>query len=359
MAAQKNIRSGYNGAMGDVVNHILRGAGRNNLLTSEQENLYSKQIQLWMQIEQHKEDFQKRRGRLPSDKEICKKFQLTDSSELSAIVNDGIMARKRFVEGNIKLVVSVAKKYLERGLPFEDLIQEGCLGLQRAAEKFDATKGYKFSTYAYWWICQSISRGIINQAKIIRLPVHRVEALNQMKRYVRELSQQNGCRPNSKEIAIYWIRKDFESCKREPTPEEIKKALPVKLELLDALSYSLQTSNPYSLDEPANRGNLRQEEGDSLGSMVQSDNMGPLEYATLTEQEDLIRRLLDCLPIKQAEVIRLRYGLDTGEPMTLSQVGFALNVSRERIRQIQEKAMRRLRIQSKKMAKTEDIVVEI
>lgn len=249
-------------------------------------------------------------GKIPllsTEEELClaKKAQEGDKE-----------AKKRLAEANLRLVVSVAKRYIGRGMLFSDLIQEGNLGLIKAVEKFDYTKGYKFSTYATWWIRQAITRAIADQARTIRIPVHMVETINRMLRLSRRMVQELG---------------------REPTPEELAQKMGIGVEKVNEILKASQS--PVSLETP-----IGEEEDSHLGDFIQDNHMPiPSEAATHTLLCEQLEEVLKTLSDREEQVLRLRFGLDDGRQRTLEEVGKEFHVTRERIRQIEAKALRKLK----------------
>jgi RNA polymerase nonessential primary-like sigma factor len=286
----------------DLVRVYLNGIGKTALLTAAQEVELAKRIEAGV-FAQHM-------------LETAKKLQPKRREELTALVRDGRVAKNHLLEANLRLVVSLAKRYTGRGMPLLDLIQEGNLGLIRAVEKFDYAKGYKFSTYATWWIRQAITRGMADQSRTIRLPVHLVEQVNKLARIKRDLHQQLG---------------------REATNEELGKEVGLTPEkVADLLDHA---RDPVSLDMP-----VGSDEDAPLGDFIEDGEATDAESAVISGllQDDL-RRVLATLDDREQSVIRLRYGLDDGQPRTLDQIGREFGLSRERVRQIEREVMSKLR----------------
>ncbi|WP_019815515.1 sigma-70 family RNA polymerase sigma factor [Saccharomonospora saliphila] len=289
------------GPAADLVRVYLNGIGRTALLTAGEEVDLAKRIEAGV-FAQHVLDTE----------ELSRERRL----ELAAIVRDGQVAKNHLLQANLRLVVSLAKRYTGRGMPLLDLIQEGNLGLIRAVEKFDYTKGFKFSTYATWWIRQAITRGMADQGRTIRLPVHLVEQVNKLARIKRDLHQRLGREATNEELAA------------ESGIAETKVA-----NLLD------HARDPVSLDMPVGT-----EEDAPLGDFIEDAEATDAESSVISGllQDDL-RRVLATLDEREQHVIRLRYGLDDGQPRTLDQIGRHFGLSRERVRQIEREVMAKLR----------------
>src|SRR6476469_6777564 len=290
------------GPSADLVRVYLNGIGKTALLTAEQEVDLAKRIEAGV-FAGHM---------LESGKRLSPQRRI----DLKTIVRDGGRARNHLLVANLRLVVSLAKRYTGRGMPLLDLIQEGNLGLIRAVEKFDYTKGFKFSTYATWWIRQAITRGMADQGRTIRLPVHLVEQVNKLARIKRDLHQQLG---------------------REATHDELAKEVGLTPEkVADLLDHA---RDPVSLDMPVGA-----EEDAPLGDFIEDGEATDAESAVISGllQDDL-RRVLATLDEREQSVIRLRYGLDDGQPHTLDQIGKRFGLSRERVRQIEREVMSKLR----------------
>jgi RNA polymerase nonessential primary-like sigma factor len=286
----------------DLVRVYLNGIGRTALLTAAQEVELAKRIEAGV-FAQHMLD-------------TANKLNSTRRGELRTLVADGHVAKNHLLEANLRLVVSLAKRYTGRGMPLLDLIQEGNLGLIRAVEKFDYTKGFKFSTYATWWIRQAITRGMADQGRTIRLPVHLVEQVNKLARIKRDLHQQLGREATHEELAA----------EVGLTPEKVS-------DLLD------HARDPVSLDMP-----VGSEEDAPLGDFIEDGEATDAESAVISGLlHDDLRRVLATLDDREQSVIRLRYGLDDGQPHTLDQIGKRFGLSRERVRQIEREVMSKLR----------------
>ena len=297
----------------DPVRMYLKEIGKVPLLSADEE------IELAQNMEDGAvatEKINVLKGRLDGASEEEKAEIKEEIKTLQRDVDKGADAKKRLAEANLRLVVSIAKRYVGRGMLFLDLIQEGNLGLIKAVEKFDYKKGYKFSTYATWWIRQAITRAIADQARTIRIPVHMVETINKLIRVSRQLLQELG---------------------REPSPEEIAKEMNMPVERVREILKISQ--EPVSLETP-----IGEEEDSHLGDFIQDDNVPvPAEAAAFTLLKEQLVEVLGTLTEREQKVLRLRFGLDDGRARTLEEVGKEFNVTRERIRQIEAKALRKLR----------------
>jgi RNA polymerase primary sigma factor len=290
------------GATADPVKDYLKQIGRVALLNAELEVELAMRIEAGLFAEE----------RITHDKKMDRKLK----KELEWIAEDGKRAKNHLLEANLRLVVSLAKRYTGRGMLFLDLIQEGNLGLIRAVEKFDYTKGYKFSTYATWWIRQAITRAMADQARTIRIPVHMVEVINKLARVQRQMLQDLG---------------------REPTPEELAKELDMTPEkVVEVQKYGRE---PISLHTPLG------EEGDSeFGDLIEdSEAIVPAEAVSFTILQEELHKVLDTMSEREAGVVKMRFGLTDGQPKTLDEIGKVYGVTRERIRQIESKTMSKLR----------------
>ena len=285
----------------DPIRDYLKAIGKTPLLTKAEEQHLAPKIQAMLPL-----------------LEIPEKAW---TPEQRRIIRQGQQAKETMIRANLRLVVNIAKRYKNRGLDLLDLIQEGSLGLSRATEKFDPTKGYKFSTYSYWWIRQSITRAISQQARTIRLPVHIMDKLNRLKKIQRQLTQE---------------------LERQPTPRELAEAMEMELEQFEKLL--TQSRHPTSLDQVVGK-----EEDTCLSAIIADDAAGPYEFVELALIRDQLNALMNHLTERERAVINSRYGLEDGHPKTLDTVGKMLGgISRERVRQLAASGMKKLRAALKK-----------
>ncbi len=291
----------------DPVRMYLKEIGKVPLLSADEEIEFAKKMEIGEEAKRKLAE----KGDKISEKE---------RKSLEKKINEGENSKKKLSEANLRLVVSIAKRYVGRGLLFLDLIQEGNLGLIKAVEKFDYSKGYKFSTYATWWIRQAITRAIADQARTIRIPVHMVETINKLIRVSRQLLQEYG---------------------REPTPEEIADYM--KMDVSRVREILKISQEPVSLETP-----IGEEEDSHLGDFIPDENVPiPVEAATQTLLKEQLNEVLGTLTDREERVLRLRFGMDDGKARTLEEVGKEFSVTRERIRQIEAKALRKLRQRSR------------
>ncbi len=321
----------------DPVRMYLREIGQHPLLSAEEEVELAKRIRAGKEAEQQLAALTRDGTSSEASPEEIERLQ--------RLVQDGRQAAQQLAQSNLRLVVSVAKRYLGRGLNFQDLIQEGNMGLLRAVEKFDHTLGYKFSTYATWWIRQAITRAIADQARTIRIPVHMVETINRLARTQRRLQQERGREPTPEELALEMdflepeqvaaIRRAWQE--NRPLPEDLERALErasAKVQRILRLS-----QEPISLETP-----VGSEENSFLGDFIEDESLpGPVDEASRQLLKEQMEEILKGLSEREREVLRMRFGLDDGISHTLEDVGRRFNVTRERVRQIEAKALRKLR----------------
>jgi RNA polymerase primary sigma factor len=298
----------------DSIRVYLQEIGRIRLLRPDEEIELARKIADLLQLEELAAQFEVDNGHLPDNKEWAALVEMPLIKFRRRLML-GRRAKEKMVQSNLRLVVSIAKKYMNRGLSFQDLIQEGSLGLIRAAEKFDHEKGYKFSTYATWWIRQAITRAIADQSRTIRLPVHLYETISRIKKTTKTLSQEFG---------------------RKPTEEEIAESMEMTIEKLRFIAKSAQL--PISLETP-----IGKEEDSRLGDFIEADIENPEQDVAKNLLREDLEGVLATLSPRERDVLRLRYGLDDGRMKTLEEIGQIFDVTRERIRQIEAKALRKLR----------------
>ncbi|NDF61468.1 MAG: RNA polymerase sigma factor RpoD [Synechococcaceae bacterium WBB_3_034] len=298
----------------DSIRVYLQEIGRIRLLRPDEEIELARKIADLLQLEELAVQFEADNGHYPDTKEWAVLVDMPLIKFRRRLML-GRRAKEKMVQSNLRLVVSIAKKYMNRGLSFQDLIQEGSLGLIRAAEKFDHEKGYKFSTYATWWIRQAITRAIADQSRTIRLPVHLYETISRIKKTTKTLSQEFG---------------------RKPTEEEIAESMEMTIEKLRFIAKSAQL--PISLETP-----IGKEEDSRLGDFIEADIENPEQDVAKNLLREDLEGVLATLSPRERDVLRLRYGLDDGRMKTLEEIGQIFDVTRERIRQIEAKALRKLR----------------
>jgi RNA polymerase nonessential primary-like sigma factor len=304
---------------GDLVRSYLRDIGRVPLLTHEQEITLGRQVQELMELEELREELRMRSGGEEPELGALASAAGLSVQVLKRRLQSGRRAKERMVAANLRLVVSVAKKYTKRNMELLDLIQEGTIGLVRGVEKFDPTRGYKFSTYAYWWIRQGITRAIAEKSRTIRLPIHITETLNKLKKGQRDLSQDLGRTPTVTELAQHV----------ELPEEEVKDLL-------------CRARQPVSLETKVGDG-----EDTELLDLLAGDGAGPSELVDGECMKGDLRALLEQLPELQARVLRMRYGIDGGEPMSLTGIARSLGMSRDKTRNLERRALEGIRAHSR------------
>eukprot|EP00184_Porphyridium_aerugineum_P006107 CAMPEP_0184697032 /NCGR_PEP_ID=MMETSP0313-20130426/4147_1 /TAXON_ID=2792 /ORGANISM="Porphyridium aerugineum, Strain SAG 1380-2" /LENGTH=456 /DNA_ID=CAMNT_0027155793 /DNA_START=254 /DNA_END=1624 /DNA_ORIENTATION=- len=301
-------------AKADSVKMYLREIGEYTLLNAQSESELCREIKILLSFERKYEAFQRDNGRVPQDDEWAEMCNMP-LQEFKYTLHRGRRAKENMVAANLRLVVSIAKRYLNRGLSFQDLIQEGSLGLIRGTEKFDADKGFKFSTYATWWIRQAMTRAISDHSRPIRLPVHVNDTLAHVRRYTKQLQSELG---------------------RAPTEEEIAKRMDIPLEKLQFMTRVARST--ISLETP-----VGDEKDSTLGNFIECERDTPEQDVMKNLLREDLEAVLETLTPRERDVVRMRFGFDDGKMKTLEQIGSMFSVTRERIRQIEAKALRKLR----------------
>lgn len=298
----------------NLLNLYLKEIAPIPLLTKAEEVIYGKMVMEGQRIEEIMNKMEAELGHVPTLEQLSKKLNIS-VADIRKVKKDAALGSNKLITSNLRLVVSIAKKYKEKGLSFDDLIQEGNLGLMRAVEKFDPGRGYKFSTYATWWIRQAISRGLSIKSRTIRLPLHIVEATQKIKKAIRKITQEKGRRPTSEELAV---------------------ELEMSVEKLRTISKA--AIEPISIDTK-----LKGDDDVYVKDLIPNTEESPEDYVIKEAMKDKIDQVLECLTDKERDMIRMRFGLDDGQQKSLQEVADEFNLTRERVRQIVNLAMKKLR----------------